>query len=371
LTGAIIAYGRAIELDPHCAEAFSEMGNVLEKLGSPTEAIVAYKMALQHEPSLSDARRNLHRLETAHNLGGSAQGGAGQPPQTGTPLELHVEDVTFEEPTPNRIFGEVKAQPAPRRRRPWIAAGILGTAVAAVLGVWGFSTWRASTTPSPSDLIDNISQINQTPSPNTSRSNNLVATATTGFAQGDLRRGQDAIEELLNNGELVAAETAIQNVPSDKRDNPTVNFLLGRIAWQSVQTRKSNYKLDDAQRYFETALEGNRTAQTLNALGFVYYAQGNFGRAGRTWLDAEKLAAQAGDAGRQDRRTALAGIALVANKTARTQTGNQQTQLIRQAVATRDRLLREASKEFQPNALGKNWLWNEGAIADWRALLRT
>jgi tetratricopeptide (TPR) repeat protein len=369
LTGAIIAYGRAIEIDSHCAEAFSEMGTVLEKLGSPTEAIVAYKMALQHEPSLSDARRNLQRLETAHNLGGSAYGGSDQPPQTESRMpELHVEDVTFEEPTQNRIFGEMKPSSSPRRR-PWIAAGILGAAAVAVLGVWGFSTWKASTTPSPNDLIDNISQINQSPGVSTSRSNNLVATATTGLAQGNLRQAQDAIEELLNNGELVAAESAIQNVPTDKRDNPTVNFLLGRIAWQSVQAKKSNYRVDDAQRYFETSLKGNRTAQTLNALGFVYYAQGNFGRAGRAWLDAEKLAAQAGDSGKSDRRTALAGLSLVANKTAQSQSGNPRNQLRQQAVTTRDRLLREANKEFQPNELGKNWLWNEGAIKDWRALL--
>jgi tetratricopeptide (TPR) repeat protein len=365
LTGAIIAYGRAIELDPHCAEAFSEMGVVLEKLGSPTEAIVAYKMALQHEPSLSDARRNLQRLETAHNLG---SGGAGQPSQHPVTPELHVEDVTFEESMPNRIFGEMKAPSAPRRR-PWIVAGILGTAMAAVLGVWGFSTWRAATTPSPSELIDNISQINQSPGANVSRSNNLVATATTALAQGNLRQGQDAIEELLNNGELVAAETALQNVPGDKRNNPTVNFLWGRIAWQSVQTRKSTYKLDDAQRYFETALKDNRTAQTLNALGFVYYAQGNSGRAGRTWFDAQKLAAQAGEAGKQDQRTALAGIALVANKNAQSQTGAQRNQLRQQAVVTRDRLLREAGQDFQPTGLSKNWLWSEAAIADWKALI--
>lgn len=364
LTGAVIAYGRAIELDPTCAEAFSEMGTVLEKLGSPTEAIVAYKMALQHEPSLSDARRNLQRLEAAHNLGGA---GSGQPPQAETPISplLHVEDVTIDDAMTNRIFNEMKKPP---RRRPWVAVGILGTAVAAVLGVWGFSTWRASTTPSPSELIDNISQINQSPGVNASRSSSLVALATSNFAQGNLRQGQAAIEELLNNGELVAADTAFQNVPSDKLDNPTVSFLRGRIAWQSVQTRRKDYSLDDAQRYFETALRGNRTAQVQNALGFVYYAQGNTSRAGKAWLDAVKLAAQNGSA-KQDERTALAGLALVANKTAQTQTGSQRDRLRREAVATRDRVLKEAPKEFQPNELGKNWLWSEGAIRDWKALL--
>lgn len=363
LTGAVIAYGRAIELDSQCAEAFSEMGTVLEKLGSPTEAIVAYKMALQHEPSLSEARRHLRRLEAAHNLGGSAQGGSGQPPQIEAPV-LHVEDVTIAEPMTNRIFGEMKKPP---RRRPWVAAGILGTAVAAVLGVWGFSTWRASTTPSPSDLIDNISQINQAPGVNASRSSSLVALATSNFAQGDLRQGQAAIEELLNNGELVAADTAFQNVPTNKLDNPTVSFLRGRIAWQSVQARRRDYTVDDAQRYFETALRGNRSAQVLNALGFVYYAQGNTGRAGKVWLEAARFAAQAG--AKQDERTALAGLALVANKTAQSQPGNQRDRLRREAVASRDRVLKEAPKEFQPNELGKNWLWNESAIRDWRALL--
>jgi tetratricopeptide (TPR) repeat protein len=370
-TGAIVAYGRAIELDPQCAEAFSEMGRVLEQLGSPTEAIVAYKMALQYEPSLSDARRNLQRLETAHNL---------VPAQNSTPAQLpdpepsiapylHVEEVKIEEPVTDRIFGTRKAEPPRRPRRPWIAAGILGTAIAAVLGVWGFSTWKASTTPSPNELIDNISQINRSPGANPSRSSTLVATATSSFAQGNLRAGQDAIEELLNNGEIIAAETAFQNVPPDKLDNPAVSFLRGRIAWQSVQLKKSNYSLNEAQGYFETSLKGNRTPQVLNALGFVYYSQGNFNRAGRTWIEAAKLAESAGGSARQDELTARAGLALVANKTAQSQTGSTRDRLRREAVTSRDRVLQQSPTQFQISALSKSWYWSESAIADWRALL--
>jgi len=371
LTGAIVAYGRAIELDSECAEAFSEMGSILEQLNSPTEAIMAYKMALQYQPNLSQASRNLQRLEAAHNLAPTQNLPSQNPTSTQSPdLDpaiapfLHLEEVKIEEPVTDRIFGTRKPTP-PRRRRPWIAAGILGTTMAAVLGVWSFSAWRgASTTPSPSELIDNLSQINQAPGMASSRSGNLVATATSSFAQGNLRVGQDAIEELLNNSELAAADSAFQNVPPDKLDNPTISFLRGRIAWQSVQQRRSNYSLNDAQGYFETALKGNRTPQVLNALGFVYYAQGNLNRAGRTWNDARKLAA---GTAKQDELTALAGLALVANKTAQTQTGNSRNRLRREAVGLRDRVLQ--SKEFQISALSKNWLWGEGAIADWRGLL--
>lgn len=367
LTGAIVAYGRAIELDPRCAEAFSEMGKVLEQLGSPTEAIVAYKMALQHEPSLSDARRNLQRLETAHNLAPSQNSTPVQPQEPAITPNLHVEEVRLEEPVTDRIFGDRKKSTPARRRRPLIAAGILGTAVAAVLGVWGFSTWRASTTPSPNELVDPINQIIQAPEANASRSSTLVATATTSLAAGDLRVGQGAIEELLNNGQVVEADSAIRNVPSEKLRNPTVSFLRGRIAWQAVQKRQLSYSMDDAKGYFETALRENRNAQTLNALGFVYYAQGDIDRAGQSWLEATKLAQSAG--ARQDELTAQAGLALFMNKTAQSEKGNTRNQRRQQAVALRDRVLREAPTQFQINALSQNWLWGEGAIKDWRELL--
>ena len=376
LTGAIVAYSRAIELDPQCAEAFGGMGNVLEQLNSPTEAIVAYKMALQYEPSLSDARRNLQRLETTHNLT-STQNSLPEPSSESTIApHLHVEEVKIEEPIPDRIFGNPKKVVG---RRPWWAAGILGSTVAAVLGIWGFSTWRAS--PSPNELIDNISQVNQTPGANISRSNALVATATSSFAKGDLRPGIEATDQLLNNGEVVAADTAIANVPQNQLDNSAVSFLRGRIAWQSVQVnRKTTYSLDDIQGFWETSLRGERTPQVLNALGFAYYAKGNFGRASRTWIDAAKLAAerqkevgassQAGaNSSKQEELTAYAGLALATNKLAQSQPANQRDRLRREAVILRDRVLREAPKDFQTAALSKNWLWNESTITDWKALL--
>ncbi|MGG6270806.1 CHAT domain-containing protein [Leptolyngbya sp. AN03gr2] len=363
--GAIVAYSRAIELDPQCAEAFSEMGSALENLGSPNEAIVAYKMALQYEPSLSQARRNLHRLETAHNL--TPVQTSVQPQEPAIAPNLHVEEVRLEEPVTERIFGDRK-RAASSRRRPWLAAGILGTAVAAVLGVWGFSTWKASTTPSPNELIDTVSQLGPPPGVNASRSSTLVATATTSFAQGNLRVGQDAIEELLDNGEVVAAESAIQNVPPDKVNNATVSFLRGRIAWQALQQKRGNYSLNDAQGFFEEALKSNRTPKVLNALGFVYYAQNtqnSIDRARRTWQEAAQLARSTG--AKQEELTARAGLALVFNKLAQSRSGNQRNQLRQQAIALRTQVLE--SKGFQIDDLSKNWYWNERAIADWRALL--
>ncbi|HTL90188.1 MAG TPA: CHAT domain-containing protein, partial [Leptolyngbya sp.] len=290
-TGAIVAYGRAIEIDPQCAEAFSGMGNALEQLDSPTEAIVAYKMALQYEPSLSDARRHLQRLETAHHFTPTQHSTSATATEAPISPHLYVEEVHIEEPVTDRIFGSPMKTAPPHRRQPWIAAGILGITAAIGLGIWGFSSWRASTAPSPNELIGSINQVNQTPGADVSRSNRLVATATSSLASGNLRPGIDAIDQLLDNGEIVAADTAIANVPSDKLNNSAISFLRGRIGWQSIQiNRKSSYKLDDVKGYWETSLRGDRTAQTLNALGFAYYAQGNFSRASRTWLEAAKLA---------------------------------------------------------------------------------
>lgn len=387
-TGAILAYGRAIELDPNYAEAFSEMGTVLEELDSPTEAILAYKMALQHNPDLIEARQRLKRLELAHNLPESQteSSSSAYPSSEAAPI-VKVEDDRFQVEDPfkgdsvhDRIFAP-PSKPSLRRRRPWIAAGIFGTAIAGAAAVWGFSSWRAAT--APQDLIDDVSQVTRTPSANASRSNNLIAIATRSFAQGDLRQGQNAVEELLDNGEVVAADTALQNAPAAKLDNSTISFLRGRIAWQSIQRPdKRNYSLDDARGNWETALKreteekGNNIAKIQNALGFAYYAQGDFRKSSQAWLAAAKFATEqtASAQGKlspakRDQLIAYAGLALVTNKTAQSQPANQRDRLRREAIQLRDRVLREAPNDFQDSALAKNWLWSESAIRDWKALL--
>lgn len=384
LAGAIAAYGRALQLDPQSAEAYSKMGIALEALDSPAEAIIAYKMALQLDPQSREAQQNLQRLEVAHNLKKT------EPPTSertqAAPIELPpatIEDdkditapATF--PPTSRIFADQKKSVP--RRRPWVAFGILGTTLAAVLGIWGISNWRSNSEPRPTELLPAIEQLSPSPGASpTSKVGELTATATTSFAQNDLRKGQEAVETLLEQNAVQAAEQAMSNIPADKLDNPGISFLRGRIAWQAIQTGNRTYSLDDVRGYWLTAVRGNRSPQFLNALGFAYYAQGNLKQATGAWTEAAKLAQEQQknsntsdkqlSPAKRDELTAFAGLALVANKSAANQPADQRARLKQKAVELRGAVLRQASNDFQPDALAKNWLWTESAIGDWRALL--
>lgn len=379
LAGAIAAYGRALKLDPNSAEAYCKMGTTLETLDSPAEAVIAYKMALQLNPESLEAKQNLQRLEMAHNLGKSEglrpdtkQVAVLAPPAVQVEQEVEPGPATF--PPSSRIFGDQPQKPM-RRRRPWVAIGILGTALAAGLGFVIFKNFPLG--PTPEQLIpDGFSTVQDTSSGG--KVSEITASATMSFAQGDLRRGQELVEKLLNQNAIQAAEQAIANVPQNQRDNPGISFLLGRIAWQAIQTPENrNYSLDDVRGYWSTAVNGNRTPQYLNALGFVYYAQGDFKDAAQHWNEASELAQQQAKSSpstkqvspaKLDELTALAGLALVASKSATTPSP-QQARFRQTAVELRGAVLRQAPANFQENALAQNWLWTEKAIADWKGLL--
>ena len=249
-----------------------------------------------------------------------------------------------------------------------------------VLGIWGVSKFGSSSSSSPDDLLRRIPSLDQPSTSQTSTNpakadtNSLTGVATTSFSQGNLKAGQEAVEALLDRGALPAAGSALQTLPAEK-DVPAISFLRGRLAWQFVKIRSSNYSVEDARRYWETAAKGNSDPRYYTALGFAYYGEGNFKRAGDAWFQAIALTKQQKSA-QGDIRTpsqealdAYSGLALVTMKSRSGQAADQQTRLKGEAVKLRDQVLRQAPIQFQPDALAKNWVWSEATIADWKALL--
>lgn len=380
VAGAIAAYSEALQLDSRYADAYSKMGVALERYESPAEAIIAYQMALQLNPHLVEAEQNLRRLKITHNFGTDSTGRAisQEPSELAQPSTgLSGASLVRTDPPHSRVFA--KDLKHPTRRRPWIAFSIAGTAVAAVLAVWGISTVRSSL--SPSDVLPDPATLPNSSTSPTSQTGILTATATQSFRQGDLRKGQEATEALLDQNNLVQARSAIDAVPNDKQTNPAISFLRGRLAWQSLQQNGNRtFSIGDVRRYWKTAVDGRPEPLYYNALGFAYYAEGDLKRAGEAWSASARLAAgqqkprasaATGKANPalQDEMTAYAGIALAYMKTASKQPPDKQAGLKRQAIILRNRILRQTPIEFQPNALAKNWLWTESAIAEWRALL--
>lgn len=371
LAGAISAYGQALQIDSQAAEAYSNMGIALEDYDSPAEALIAYKMAVQLDPSLEEAKQRLRRLEIAHNMAphsGSAVTASRSAIQTPDPALS-----TLEPASESRMFAPgLKHTGAKQPRFPRMAIVFLCTTVLAGFGLWAAYNWRPDR---PSNVLPEYGQI-PTSNPPTTQTGTLVAQATQSFSQGDLRRGQAAIEQLLDQGNWVAADEAFSSVPPNRLENPTISFLRGRIAWEAVKRGDRTYSVQDARRYWETALRGKKDDPIYyNALGFAFYAEEDFKRASDAWVKAANLAVdQQKSSGKstkalQDELVANAGLALAAQKSARSRPANQQNNLKQDALRLRNRVLRADSASFQPDALAKNWLWTEGAIADWRALL--
>lgn len=220
-------------------------------------------------------------------------------------------------------------------------------------------------------------------------SSTLAAKAIDYFSQGNFTAGQQIVEILLDREALPQAKTALTAIPVEQRNLPANSFLLGRLAWQSVQASNQGYTLDDAIRYWETALKGEPTSPAYNnALGFAFYAKGNDTRANQAWFEAlyqtQEQIAKAKQANKQksegaiatpttvvaskEALTSYAGLALVLARSARNQPADKRSHLLSEAVKLRQKVNQDSPSEFQPESLKRNWLWTDKAIQDWQTL---
>ncbi|MBD2518746.1 CHAT domain-containing protein [Nostoc sp. FACHB-973] len=303
------------------------------------------------------------------------------PPQTIGNLERDRENSDFFRPQPTPSPSRNRT----RRRKLWPIVGIVGMSAIAIaigLNLWWQNRPQATVPkipPIPSESLPIEKQPNI--DLETAPTGIVTATASEKLSQGDLQGGLFAVEELLNRGAFAAAETALKLVTNKQADDPSVNFLKGRLAWQSIQTGDNNYSVDDARRYWETAAKAKPDSLLYNnALGFAYYAEGNLNRANDSWFKALNLAlkpqntasstASTNTALPQDALTSYAGLALGLYKSALDESSAKQAQYMNEAIKLRQMVMKSDRVNFQVDKLAKNWLWTEEAIADWRSLLQ-
>ncbi|MCC5616587.1 CHAT domain-containing protein [Nostoc sp. CHAB 5836] len=311
---------------------------------------------------------------------------AAAPPPTAKNLEENWENSNFSRRySPPQVSQPPPLRPRTRRRHLWPIVGIVGiSALAAAIALnWWWQNRPQATLPKIPEIPNQSLAIQkqQNIDLQTAATGIVTASATQKLSQGDLQGGLLAVEELLNRGALAAAETALKLIPNKQVDDPSVNFYKGRLAWQSIQTGDNNYSIDDARRYWETAVKAQPDSLLYNnALGFAYYAEGNLNRANDSWFKALSLALKEQNTAStrvpleatvsQYALTSYAGLAIGLYKSAPNQPATKQAEYIKEARKQCQMVLKNDPVNFQVDKLAKNWLWTEQAIADWRSLLQ-
>ena len=247
---------------------------------------------------------------------------------------------------------------------------------------------ESSFSKSPSEALP------KTPSSDIEKLSNskLAEIAVENFRQGNLENGQQMVETLLNRNALPQAKFALAGVSLNQRNSSAIDFLYGRLAWQSVRAGNNAYTVEDARRYWENALKKQPNSPLYhNALGFAYYTQGNITKANQAWFDGlyhaqEELAAKTESHRRQNQNlqnplptpahllsskdvlTAYAGLSLVLWRSAQNQPADKKSRLMVKAIELSQKVIHDDPVNFQPQALQTNWLWTKQQIQDWRNL---
>ena len=269
-------------------------------------------------------------------------------------------------------------------RKPKLIWGVLVVSslavIIALIWWWNRRSW-VSDMPNIASSKETVEPINL----QTAKTEIVSSQAITELSQGNLETGLVAVEKLLDRGAFKFADTALSSVPSKHWKNPAVNFLRGRLAWQSAQMRDKKYSIDDARRYWEVAVKSQPSSIMYNnALGFAYYAEGKLNYANDVWFRSLNLSLKSNSDGlvtvrsigsadekvSLDFLTAHGGLALGLYKSANGQPPNRRQKYIDEAIKLRQMIIEKEPEQFTVERLTRNWLWTEQAISDWQSLLK-
>ncbi|MCU0526372.1 MAG: CHAT domain-containing protein [Elainella sp. Prado103] len=291
-----------------------------------------------------------------------------EPPITQPPL-LSPPPTVILPPTPQR-----------RIRRFWLLP-ILGAAGGALL-YGGLKLLPFQNFPYPDWLTTWVQTVPEPPEPaptpiDPSQSDGeLVALAEDLFEQEQVSDGIAAVTELLNRNAVEAAAKALTVVPESFSNDPRINFLRGRVAWQGMKANNGKHTVTMAQEFWQAALEADPDNLDYKAaLGFSYYV--NDPQASTDAADVEDRLQTALQIF-ADAKAAListdpqtlpfeAGISLVLKKTADRNPTDREARL-RNALQSYEIVMNRDPERYALPQLRQHWLWTEDALKDWEAL---
>ena len=289
---------------------------------------------------------------------------------------------------------EQESKPPHQRREHWVQGlspllvGAASAIAIAALGFWLFSN-RLPFIKSP-PLFPSGTETTLDKEGDLEKADDKLLTGTSieAFSQNDLQKGIPPVKELLDRGSLDFAKSALEAVDTEQINDPGILFLKGRLAWQAAQSGDDKFSVDDARRFWESAIKEMETQAQENqgitvdpqevipyhnALGFAYYAEGQYNNANQAWYDALSLEENSGVNSQNSPEVlnTYAGLALGLNKLATEPelSSDSPEFLSDKAIKLKRMVITNDPKSFTPEALSKNWLWPSEAIEDWQILL--
>jgi hypothetical protein len=364
--------------DPSYNEDSAIVSDLFRQIGNPVAKTEEPSMRAELIPQDHHYLSEMQVTEAKENLNW------GNIPTQITPTSSNIEKRELNSQlSPSTV--PAKGNRLQRKKSPLLLYRLVGVgAITVMVGIgWWWHQQQVQKSADVPQIPGQNSPNNQYPSINLANSATgiVTATATAQLSQGNLKSGLDAVNELLNRGAFAAAETALNLIPIEDADNPSVNFFRGRLAWQSVQTKNNKYSIDDARRYWARAVKNQPDSLLYNnSLGFAYYAENNLNYANDAWFKSLSLALNPQQnktsspvkypqiAGDTQALTAYAGLALGLYKSAKSQPPEKRQQYLQEAIKLRQMVIQNAPADFTIERLSQNWLWTEQAIADWRSL---
>jgi len=344
---------------------------------------------------------------------------------------------------------ELEAKPSKGSVGAWLSVFILFGAIAGAGGWWYYQQQQPSletnqiSTPATSPITPPTPSI--TPEVNSTANSAVtvvpekvdIKTADTFaitalgsqyFQDGEITKGILVVGELLDRNALEAAKTTLSKVRLEQTETPELNFLRGRLAWQSIKAGSRDYTLENVWRFWDAASKNEPESVVYhNALGFSYYEAGDFSRAKDAWLTALRIIETSSSkpeinsemnlennfnpnlnpslnpnseesishsspfnnsssttlssttsssttsssraiVENSDKLNTYAGLALVFNQLSDNLLRRERNLLLNESANLYKQVMQEDGLKYQPEILARQWLWTNKTIQDWTAL---
>lgn len=349
-----------------------EIGDLAQDLFTPTEAIAGFP-----GPEPAPSHDWLSQLDPAINPDPSIQNLLDH---LISPDQTRVDPVTADIPPPPTpvpqslpvsppapISARASQRPGTPRQR-W-AVVVLVSLVALGLA-W---LWRFRLPPTPTHGPAQPSLVSQAEQEET------LARVGQALSRQDMGQARLLIEQLLDQGNLSAAQRAIATIAPQHLDQPDIAFVRGRLAWQNSRRQDSEASPNDALRAWTQATEARPDfLEAWVAQGFAAYVLGDDNQATTAWsraldLDREQLRSRDPDGQRQVASAytsdALAGLAMARQRQSQQAIDQEQSRLRQEAHSY---FLRTTSIDpgfLDVSRLSQHWLWTPDLIENWRTSL--